>query len=128
MKNVLIVGGIVVIAGLMYINQTSTASIVLSGNDFVSQHASTQDAVMLDVRTSAEYADGHIARSINLDVQDPTFVDELNKLDKSQTYFVYCRSGSRSAVAVSLMKKNGFEKVYELKGGVVGNNIPLTNK
>jgi rhodanese-related sulfurtransferase len=74
--------------------------------------------VILDVRTPAEFADGHIAGATNLDFRDPEFQAKLAKLDKSQPYLVQCAIGGRSAKAAKLMGKLDFRSVYDLKGGL----------
>lgn len=79
----------------------------------------TQDAVVLDVRTPAEYASGKIEGATNLDIFASTFAASISKLDKNKTYFVYCRSGNRSGQACSIMAKQGFEKLYNLSGGIM---------
>jgi len=81
----------------------------------------TQQAgiVVLDVRTPAEFAEGHLPNAINVDFESGSFEEELASLDKSATYAVYCRSGRRSAVAVDLMQKAGFTKLFNLDGGVI---------
>lgn len=75
--------------------------------------------VVLDVRTPEEYAAGHIAGSENLDFYSPDFLDRLDGLSKDTPYFVYCRSGNRSATTIEAMRDLGFTEVYELGGGVV---------
>jgi phage shock protein E len=77
------------------------------------------DVVVLDVRTPAEFNDGHIEGAVNIDVNGPTFADEIALLDPSGTYAVYCRSGNRSAVAVQHMATQGFTSLYDLAGGAV---------
>lgn len=81
----------------------------------------TQDKsnILLDVRTPQEYAEGHLANSINLDYQSSAFQEEIAKLDKSKSYLVYCRSGKRSAAAMEMMEKAGFKKVTNLDGGIM---------
>jgi phage shock protein E len=74
--------------------------------------------VVVDVRTPAEYAAGHLDGAINIDVESPTFDSEMAKLDQATTYAVYCRTGRRSAVAAGKMGEAGFTKVYNLQGGV----------
>ena len=64
-----------------------------------------------------EYAAGHLQGARNLDWLNPAaFEKGLQGLDKSRTYFVYCRSGKRSNAAAKRMKREGF-KVYDLSGG-----------
>ncbi len=75
--------------------------------------------VVLDVRTPEEFADGHIAGSANVDFYAADFLDRLDTLDKDTPYFVYCRSGNRSASTVQAMRDLGFSEVYELGGGVI---------
>jgi rhodanese-related sulfurtransferase len=67
-------------------------------------------AVIVDVRTPAEYKDGHIKGSINLPLQ--TLGNNLNKLKKNQVIITCCRSGSRSGMAKRMLKANGFEQVH----------------
>lgn len=75
----------------------------------------------LDVRTPAEYSDGHIPGSININVLEENsfnvFADSL--LQKGQPVALYCRSGKRSKKAASILSRKGYE-VYELKEGFNG--------
>jgi len=85
----------------------------------IQDNRDNENFVILDVRTLEEYADGHIAKAINLDYNSETFRDELGKLDKSKTYLVYCRSGRRSAGARDMMKELSFKTVYHMTGGIL---------
>ena len=69
---------------------------------------------VIDVRTAAEFAEGHVQGARNLDIQNGDFEKALATLDKDATYNVYCRSGRRSAVAVEMMRNAGFTKVVDL--------------
>ena len=80
--------------------------------------ARQQGAVLLDVRTPAEFAAGHLAGAKNLDVQATTFATQLAALDKTARYVVYCRTGHRSTVAGQQMLAAGFTKVVDLAGGI----------
>jgi len=80
--------------------------------------ASQPGTVVVDVRTPAEYAAGHINGAINIDVEAPTFESEIAKLDKNATYAVYCHSGRRSGLATDAMSKAGFTHVDNLSGGI----------
>ena len=83
--------------------------------------AKTQEAgvVVLDVRTRGEFNEGHIANAINIDVEADTFLNEISQLDKTKTYAVYCRSGRRSADAVSKMSNEQFVSLVNLNGGIL---------
>lgn len=75
--------------------------------------------VVLDVRTSQEYAEGRIPGSENLDVlKTDLFTTSITKLDKDKTYYVICRSGSRSQTAASQMRNAGFKNVINITGGM----------
>lgn len=73
---------------------------------------------IVDVRTAAEYAEGHIPNAVNIDVYSEDFADKIAKLDKERTVAIYCRSGRRSKSAAEQAVKQGF-KVVELDGGVL---------
>ncbi|WP_299438003.1 rhodanese-like domain-containing protein [uncultured Aquimarina sp.] len=80
--------------------------------------ANDTNAIILDVRSEEEVEDGFIPNMLNLDIrQGQGFLDEVEKLDKSKNYYVYCRSGARSAQACALMNQMGFETTYNLIGG-----------
>jgi rhodanese-related sulfurtransferase len=75
------------------------------------------DVVLLDVRTPKETANGKIKNAKEIDVLDASFSTKIKQLDKSKPYLVYCRSGGRSVKACNILFKNGFEDLYNLKGG-----------
>lgn len=79
-----------------------------------------QSGKILDVRTAGEYGDSYIKGSENIDVNSPDFMNKIAELDKEVPYFVYCRSGMRSANAMGIMKNQGFKAVYNLEGGIMG--------
>lgn len=72
--------------------------------------------VILDVRTPKEYNTEHIPQALNIDVLNPNFKTEVAKLNRDDSYKVYCRSGKRSAQAISIMKDLGFKKTENLGG------------
>ena len=78
-----------------------------------------QDKVQLvDVRTPAEFRQGHIKSAKNIDVSSGEFQTKIEALDKSKPVYVYCRSGHRSNMAARKMEKAGFTLIYDLKGGI----------
>lgn len=80
----------------------------------------TSDSVQLvDTRTLEEYEEGHLPKSILINVQDSAFLIQARaKLDKSKPVAVYCRSGKRSAAASALLSKEGFQ-VTNMLGGIL---------
>ena len=92
----------------------------LTQEEWVSQLADDSNSIVLDVRTDAEVADGIIANAIHIDIyKGQEFVSEIEGLDKSKNYYVYCRSGNRSGQACGIMDQLGFENAYNLEGGIL---------
>ena len=86
------------------------------------------DAFILDVRTAEEFDTSRIPNSINIDFYNPEiFMQEIGKLDKNKSYYIYCRTGVRSANSCHLMKELGFINTYNLIGGIVEWNGETVN-
>jgi len=77
------------------------------------------DAALLDVREDKEFQDGHILDAIHIPLGK--LAGRMGELDdlRQKPLIVSCRSGHRSATACAQMRKNGFEEIYNLKGGVM---------
>lgn len=90
-----------------------------------------QDAIVLDVREDKEFTGGHIINSIHIPMGNvQSRISELEK-HKSQPVIVSCRSGARSNSVCGMLKKNGFENVSNLKGGIMAwqnASLPLKKK
>lgn len=82
-------------------------------------HAQPDKVVLLDVRTPGEYRQLRLKGSQNVDFYNG-FDRQVEKLDKSKTYIVFCASGGRSQAAVGLMRAKGFEA---FNAGSVGDLI-----
>ena len=80
--------------------------------------ASQPGTVVVDVRTPAEYAAGHLDGAINIDVESAGFDQQIAALETSTTYAVYCQSGRRSGLAAAAMDRAGFAHVVNLDGGI----------
>lgn len=83
------------------------------------QFEQNDEAQLLDVRTDQEYAEGHIAGAVNIDIFAADFDQQVQKLDKSKPVYVYCRSGRRSANAMARMRDAGFTEIHNLQGGIM---------
>ena len=93
------------------------------------QKINNADALVLDIREFHEYEKGHIVNSIHIPLsQIKSKPDELKK-HKTKPIIVVCQTGSRSAIAISTLKKSGYEDLYNLRGGIVAwsnEQLPLT--
>ena len=92
----------------------------ISQEEWAEQLNADDNAFILDVRTSKEVSEGYIPNASNIDIYlGQQFLAELEKLDKSKSYYVYCRSGNRSRQACAIMNSIGFENAYNLEGGII---------
>lgn len=89
----------------------------LSGLEFKGEYNNSKQPVLIDVRTAGEFASGSIPGAKNIDLMSADFKKVIASLDKSRNYFLFCRSGNRSAQACDIMADQGFN-VYNLKGGI----------
>jgi rhodanese-related sulfurtransferase len=90
----------------------------LSQEDWKKKLAEDANAFILDVRTPEEYNEGIIPGATGIDIyKGQGFVYEVEALDKSKNYYVYCRSGGRSGQACNMMNQMGFQNTYNLMGG-----------
>ena len=95
------------------------------------QLSNRENAIFLDIRDDGEYGGGHIPEAIHIPIRQlPDRIGELNK-HKDCPVIAYCRSGNRSNGAGSILKKHGFENVYNLSGGIAAwqkASLPLSRK
>ena len=91
----------------------------LTQEEWKAQLADDNNAIVLDVRTEEEVSEGFIPTAVNIDVKEPQqFLDGVNELDKSKNFYVYCRSGARSAQACAVMNQMcDIPNTYNLLGG-----------
>jgi len=77
-----------------------------------------EDIQLVDVRTNKEYETGHIKKAENIVYLGEGWESDIKKLDKKKPVLVYCERGGRSAKCADLLLEAGFEKIYDLKGGI----------
>jgi len=91
----------------------------LSANEFSEKIKQLPEALIIDVRTPEEFADGHLINAINIDWRGDDFEKQIATLDKNKPVLVYCLSGGRSSAAADKMRNDGFKEVYEMDGGIM---------
>lgn len=90
----------------------------LSQEEWENKLEKDSNAVILDVRSPEELEDGYIPKAFNINFYlGKEFLEELEKLDKTKNYYVYCRTGNRSGQACAIMKNSGFANAFNLEGG-----------
>ena len=80
--------------------------------------SSIQPPLAVDVRAPGERAQKYIGGSLGIPLNH--LVENLGKLPKDRALLVYCAGGYRSSIAASLLQRDGFERVSEIAGGIVG--------
>jgi len=84
------------------------------------QAENNSEVILLDVRTPNETKQGVIEGAVTMDIYNADFDQKLSTLDTTKQVYVYCRSGARSSKAAEKLEAMGFNKVYNLKGGILG--------
>lgn len=92
----------------------------ISQTEWRSFVANDENAAILDVRTPNECAEGIIENAIMINILEPqSFLQEIETLDKNKNYYIYCRSGARSAQACQVLDAKEFNNTYNLLGGIM---------
>ena len=89
----------------------------LHSHEFERKLKENPNGILLDVRTVAEFQSERIPNAINMDIMDSSFREKIVALDKTKSYFVYCRSGARSGQACNIMSNEGLTP-SNLAGGI----------
>ena len=92
---------------------------VLQVDSFAKQIERMPDAMLIDVRTPEEFDKGHLANALNISWNAKDFDSRIALFDKKQPVMVYCLSGGRSGSAARKLRKEGFETVYDMEGGML---------
>ncbi len=86
----------------------------------IQDNTSNPDFVIIDVRSELEFLEYHIENAVLIPNNSPDLEKVLSELDKDKTYLLYCLVGARSSSMLGKMRKLGFEKIYNLDGGITG--------
>lgn len=78
----------------------------------------TESVQLIDVRTRNEFASNHIENARNIVYQGDDWEAQIAELDKDKPVYVYCQKGGRSAKCAALLEEAGFEKIFDLEGGI----------
>ena len=76
-----------------------------------------EDVLLVDVRTPAEFENGHLEGAVNIDFLARDFVENWTQIEKDRTIYVYCKVGGRSAKAAALLDSLGYRNIIDLTGG-----------
>lgn len=105
-----------VAVALFYLNKLRNAKNMIPPQKF-KELLKEESGVIIDVRTKNEFNSAHLKETdYNFDVSSSDFEQKIKKLDKDKNCFLYCRTGARSGRASQIMKRKGFENVYNVGG------------
>lgn len=115
MKELLLIFAVLIITALSFysiLNKQGT----MQTKDLI-KTIEENPGLIIDVRTRQEYLEGHLAiTDAQIDMLTGEFQRQIPNMDKSKTYYLYCRSGNRSGQMEKLMRDQGFENVYNIGG------------
>ena len=97
----------------------------LTLDEFLRKSNADSNAVILDVRTFEEYKKGHFQEAVSFDYLSTTLAEDIEELDKSKSYYVYCKTGRRSLRICVLLRNSGFKSIYNLDNGIDKKMISL---
>ena len=78
-----------------------------------------KDFILLDCRTPEEVSEGALEGNVNINFDSDDYKQQIDKLDKNKTVYIYCRSGNRSHKSAVMMEEMKFKKVIDLDGGII---------
>ena len=84
-----------------------------------------QGALLVDVRSPAEFASGHVKGSVNIPLSE--VAKRVKEFKKRSPVIVFCQSGNRSSQAITILKKNGITDVYNGGGWANVNRLVKNN-
>ena len=99
-----------------------------AAHELMERNRDAKDFLVLDVRTPGEFRRGYIEGAVLMNYYDPDFRERFAALDRSLTILTYCHVGSRSSDVLALADALGFQRVFDLRGGIVawkGEGLPL---
>ena len=132
-KQTLLVGAFVALLAVLFFNELKHATQKFKSllpTDVV-QMMNNEDVVFLDVREPAETTAGKITKAVQIPAG--SVAQRIGELEKyrDKPVIVYCKTGARSSIACNALKKDGFEKVFSLNGGILAwqdAHLPLVKK
>ncbi|MAB30561.1 MAG: thioredoxin [Formosa sp.] len=115
MKNIFLIW--ILCCGILFNCIKLKTSVLISAEQML-ELVKLEEVQLIDVRTSAEFADGHIENAKNIDFYSANFDLQIDALDKSIPVILYCKSGRRSAKCISRLNTKDFKAIYDLQGGI----------
>lgn len=111
-----LVGALLVCFALLFVHENRRGGETLSPQELVNL-VNREQAVVVDVRDSKDYKAGHIVESLNIPFA--RLGERADELPKDKPLVLVCKMGSHSGAAGKVLAKQGFDKIYRLRGGML---------
>lgn len=127
-ENIFLVGLIIISGVLLFFPKVLSRDNKVLGSKEVTLLINRESAMLVDVRSEADFRAGHITNAINIPLDQIEV--QINKItsNSKKNIIVYCQKGVRSAQAFRLLNKLGLPKLYTIEGGLdawLKNNLPI---
>ena len=127
-ENIFLVGLIIISGVLLFFPKALSRDNKVLGSKEVTLLINREPAMLVDVRSEADFRAGHITNAINIPLDQIEV--QINKItsNSKKNIIVYCQKGVRSAQAFRLLNKLGLPKLYTIEGGLdawLKNNLPI---
>ncbi|MCF7813706.1 MAG: rhodanese-like domain-containing protein [Candidatus Cloacimonetes bacterium] len=87
--------------------------------DLIDNNISNKDFIILDLRSKAAFQKKHIQNAVHLDYHADDFDDNLENLDISKTYLIYCDGNAKANITSEMLQDLGAKNIYKLDGGMI---------
>lgn len=124
-KTVILLLGIIFIVSAVSCSAKQNSEHILkniTATEAAEMIAKDKTIIVIDIRTKEEFNSGHISGALSFDYYSQAFRSQIDSLDKTKSYIIYCRSGNRSGKAMALFEEFGFREVYNIADGIIGLN------
>ena len=127
-ENIFLVGLIIISGVLLFFPKVLSRDNKVLGSKEVTLLINREPAMLVDVRSEADFRAGHITNAINIPLDQIEV--QINKItsNSKKNIIVYCQKGVRSTQAFRLLNKLGLPKLYTIEGGLdawLKNNLPI---
>ena len=127
-ENIFLVGLIIISGVLLFFPKVLSRDNKVLGSKEVTLLINREPAMLVDVRSEADFRAGHITNAINIPLDQIEV--QINKItsNSKKNIIIYCQKGVRSAQAFRLLNKLGLPKLYTIEGGLdawLKNNLPI---
>ncbi|MCG8426040.1 MAG: rhodanese-like domain-containing protein [Chromatiales bacterium] len=130
-NHLMLVAALFIVIGLLVQNFIASSDKSAVSPQKATEMINREEAVVVDVRPMNDFTEGHIINALNIPAN--ALKNQIKTLEKykDKPIIMACRSGAQSSMACKQLRKEGFEKVFNLQGGMLAwqnANLPISRK